>query len=359
MSKIKLGFTAVLTIFMLAMFSAAASAAEFTPKPGNPAPGIYNSTIDNFGKTAQHKTHGDFQNNTNSCGNCHSAHSGKNNKLVKFQTSEADLCESCHDGTLGFYDVTKGQGEGAGIFDKNGESASMHDVDANVEISAAPGTTSDSTEVLSCSSCHNPHGSANDRLLNSTVNGVDLTANKIKLDLVPDPAYSDVNSAGVIVTKSNGPVVTPVLDDKGNPVTDSHGAVMDTTNAVNYSLFCAACHDNYKTSRTDAYTAKNGESYHTHNAVSGKAGRNCATCHYAHGTDINLLKDTAGNTVADLVKKGWSESTAKEYMKDVNPDGSHLKKFTNYAVCWACHQSSHPIDTPAVAGGDYSGKPTK
>jgi hypothetical protein len=58
-------------------------------------------------------------------------------------------------------------------------------------------------------------------------------------------------------------------------------------------------------------------------------------------------------------------------MKEVSDKGSSLKRFTNMAVCWACHQSTHQIaNTPGttnypnttdyknflVPGGDYSGK---
>jgi predicted CXXCH cytochrome family protein len=354
MSKIKLGFSALIMLVMMGMFAAMASAATFTPSPSNPAPGINVGTIDNFGNVNAHKTHGNFQNNTNSCANCHSTHNGKNAQLVKFQNSEPDMCLSCHDGTMGFYNVN--EASGAGIFNSTHDSASMHQVGTGQTVGSAPGAIANkSTAELECSSCHNPHGSVNDRLLKETVVGTTTFAGQVAgtkvvtLDLTPDPAFADINNSstmsGLKITKSNGP---------------------NTASLINYSKFCSACHDSYLqgsgTLRTDG-------AHYTHTTNSSSAGRNCASCHFAHGTDITLLKDTQGLTIADYVKpvaeggKGWSQATADAYMKDISAKGSSLKKYTNMAVCWSCHISSHKLDTQqpdpkfTYPGLDREGKP--
>ncbi len=329
---------------------------------------MHGATVKSDGTIGTHRTHGDFQNNTNSCANCHSTHTGKDERLLKYTNGEYEMCMSCHDGTLGFYNVLS-QGEGAGTFNDTHESASMHNVKSDAVIGQAPGasTAVTSTLTLECSSCHNPHGSVNDRLLKETISTqtsadgkthtavkwsstVDKGTKAIALDLTPDPAYAEFNAStganGLKIMKSTGP--------------------KDGTNAQNYAQFCGACHDNYKTSRTTAYTNKNdGQSYHTHNAATSSAGRNCASCHFAHGTDVTLMIDTQGKTVADYVKEGWTEERAVEYMKDVNKDGSKLKKYTNMSVCWACHQSSHALDTQQpdskylIDGTDRYGNPIK
>jgi predicted CXXCH cytochrome family protein len=365
MSKIKLGFSAFLTLLLLSMFAALASAAGFTPTPSNPAPNIHVGTIDNNGDVNQHRTHGNFQNNTNSCANCHSTHNGEDAALL-MKDGEFDLCMSCHDGTMGFYNVTTASE--AGIFsDPSHLSASMHNVSSGIQLAAAPGAFNQkiTTATLECSSCHNPHGTKNDRLLNDkvagktfgydyqyTLNGYEetivklpLTGAAIDLDLVNDPAYDAINNAsglsGLKITKSKGPVDDPTHKNK-----------------LNYSEFCSACHDDYL---QHSGTARN-DGHYTHTTSSAKEGRSCIACHYAHGTDISTLKDTAGKTIADLQKpvaeggKGWSQTQATDYMKDISAKGSSLKKFTNMAVCWACHQSTHKIDTPVVPGGNYSGK---
>jgi predicted CXXCH cytochrome family protein len=342
MSKVKLGFTALFTLILLSMFAAFASAAEFTPTPGNPAPDIHVGTIDNNGQVNQHKTHGNFQNNTNSCANCHSTHQADGAYLLKFEETEADLCLTCHDGTLGFYNV-KGQGSGAGTFNTTHESASMHNV-GTVEIGSAPGALDNkSTDELQCSSCHNPHGTTNDRLLKDTVAGVTYTTTAIKLELTPDPAFDAINNAsnmsGLKITTSKGPL--------GN------------ADKVNYANFCSTCHDTYDTGSG----TKTALGHYSHTTNSSSQGRNCASCHYAHGTDITLLKDVAGNTIADYTKPvtdggkyGWTEEIAKAYMKDVSVGGSHNKKYTNMAVCYTCHTSSHSEGLVGTPSTDPNGK---
>jgi predicted CXXCH cytochrome family protein len=380
MSKVKLGFSALFMLILLGMFANFAFA-EVT-LPSNIG------DVDNFGNPNTHKTHGNFQNNTNSCASCHSTHNGEDEMLLK--TSEYELCMSCHDGTMGFYDVTKPSE--AGVIDSHEMSASMHDVNSDLTEQTAPGAYNNtSTASFGCASCHNPHGSANDRLLKEVVAGkqyaynynvtivgktetivklnqVPIGTKGIKLNLQEDPEYADINNSttlsGLKIYKSNG-----IYNAPADGLTQAQ--VYDYK--LNYSEFCAACHDDYLKNRENGPRA-DGVHY-THTTNSTKQGRSCTACHYAHGTDITLLRDTAGKTIAELQKpveeggKGWTEEQAKAYMKDVSKSGSSaLKRFTNMAVCWACHQSTHAIaNTPGtttypgwpdnkIPGGDYSGK---
>jgi predicted CXXCH cytochrome family protein len=391
MSKLRISLSALLLLVLVSMFGAFASAETFTPTSTNPAPNIHVGDIDNAGNTNTHKTHGNFQNNTNSCANCHSTHNGEDEMLL-MKSGEKELCMSCHDGTMGFYNVKKPSE--AGVIDSHEMSASMHNVDSDLEVKAAPGAlVNTSTATFECSSCHNPHGSANDRLINETVAGkqygnnynviivgytetitklnqVPVGQKAIKLNLVEDPEFAAINNSsnmsGLKIYKSNG-----IYNKPADGLTQAQ--VYDYK--LNYSEFCASCHDDYLKNRENGPRA-DGVHY-THTTNSTKQGRSCTACHYAHGTDITLLKDTAGKTIADLQKpvaeggKAWTEAQAKAYMKEVSPKGSSLKRFTNMAVCWACHQSTHQIsNTPGttnypnttdyknylVPGGDYSGK---
>jgi predicted CXXCH cytochrome family protein len=395
MSKLKIGLSAVFMVILLGLFSAVAFAEG--PTSTNPAPGIHVGDINNSGEQSTHQTHGNFQNNTNSCANCHSTHNGEDSMLL-MKSGEYELCMTCHDGTMGFYNVN--HASEAGIFDDTDNasmSASMHNVNSDLEISSAPGALANtSSATFECSSCHNPHGSVNDRLLNEKVagkqygntykvtidnathfEGIEKIAQvpsgtpAIKLDLVEDPAYAAINDItgtnGLKIYKSKGIYNAPVAGVTQEQVYNYK---------LNYSEFCAACHDDYLKNREEGPRA---DGVHwTHTTSSTKQGRSCVACHYAHGTDITTLRDTAGKTIADLQKpvaeggKGWSEDLAKKYMQDVSASGSSTnKRFTNMAVCWACHQSTHQIaNTPGtnnypnttdwekfkVPGGDYSGK---
>ncbi|MGG3563727.1 cytochrome c3 family protein [Neobacillus rhizosphaerae] len=370
MSKLRISLSALFMLVILSMFGAIASAegtaAPFTPTSTNPAPGIHSADVDNFGNKATHRTHGNFQNNTNACANCHSTHNGEDSMLL-MKSGEYELCMSCHDGTMGFYNVK--DGSGAGTFNESHESASMHNVDSGLQIGSAPGAVVNiSTEILECSSCHNPHGSANDRLLNETVLGKAYAYNvsgkmgsshgpsftkttaiptgqlAIKLILKEDPAFAELNSqtgTGFKVYKSMGP----------------DGA----RDRMNYSNFCSVCHDDYLASRSAGKPSKTGYSHTTNNH---KGGRNCASCHYAHGTDITTLTDSSGRTIADLQKStengglGFSETQAKDYMKNISPKGSALKKFTNMSVCFSCHAGEgESLGGPDAAGKNTAGTP--
>lgn len=362
MSKIKLGVTTVFMLILLGMFSAVAFAEDgFTPTSTHPAKNIYSADVNNDGSLGTQRTHGNFQNNTNSCANCHSVHNGENDMLL-MKEGATELCMSCHDGTMGFYNVTAPSG--AGVFDTTNShlSVSMHNVGAGLKVSTAPGAFKNtSIDELECSSCHNPHGSPNDRLLNevvntvtgptafatSLVNGVKTPVSKgtqtIKLDLTNDPNFQAINDAtgpnGVKITKSNGPV---------NSTT--YNGVYST---VYYSQFCGACHDDYFAKRNAGTSTapvsgkpSTGIAAHmtyTHTTNSEKQGRNCAACHYAHGTNASTMMDAIGKTAADYMKpvdqggKGWTQAQAENFFKDVSSEGSSLKKFTNRAVCFACH----------------------
>ncbi|NMD68840.1 hypothetical protein HHO41_00970 [Bacillus sp. DNRA2] len=374
MGRLKIAFTAILMLILVSIFAAGASAATT-----NPGPGVNVGSVDNFGNESTHKTHGNFQNNTNSCANCHSTHNGEDEMLL-MKDGEYELCMSCHDGTMGFYDVTKNSG--AGTFDDSHLSSSMHNVDAGIQIGSAPGKfTNNSTAELECSSCHNPHGSANDRLLNETVagkafatyavNGVQTPApvgtKTIALELTDDPAYAELNAltgtGGLKITKSNGP--------KGSVI-----AATGVNDKIHYSQFCGACHDDYfakrnagsssnpmpgKPSTGSAITATHTHDTYTHTTNSSSQGRSCAACHYAHGTDVTTMIDAAGRNIDALLQVKdangvnlFTQETAEQYMKDVSVKGSSLKKFTNMAVCFACHGSSiakGQID-PQFLGGD-------
>lgn len=370
MSRIRFSLAGVFMLILLGMFSAVAFAAGGTTNlPKNVG------TIDNFGNQMTHRTHGDFQNNTNSCANCHSTHNGQDSALL-MKSGEYALCMSCHDGTLGFYNVS--EASEAGIFDDSKDpsmSASMHHVDSDLAVGSAPGANvNQSTATFECSGCHNPHGSSNDRILNEKVNGnqygwtydvtvvgytetikkvaqIPLGTKSIDFNLTPDPEFSAINSGsyGFKIYKSAGVKST------------------DNNSKLNYSAFCAGCHDDYLKNRENGpreLKSKDGHDLYTHTTSSTKQGRSCVACHYPHGTDITTLQDTAGKTIADYQAAGWTKDKAKAYMKDVSATGSNNKKFTNMAVCWACHQSTHTVDTQGtslqpgttIPGSNFDGK---
>lgn len=132
----------------------------------------------------KHKTHGSYQNNTNSCASCHQTHTAKSKNLLTFAGGPYSTCTACHDGTLGFYNVF--QGSSAGTFGGTTMgNASVHLATGAVKIQAAPGGnlagSADGgtwTAEFSCASCHAPHGSYSSRLLHYNPNNMGNTAEK-------------------------------------------------------------------------------------------------------------------------------------------------------------------------------------
>lgn len=430
-----------------------------------------------------HKTHTSYQNNTNSCASCHQTHTSQGDQLL-FADTVYQTCTACHDGTLGFLNVftdgSKATTDGAGTFGgSHGES--MHMANDTIKISAAPGGNPDASgtdktkgtqwgENFNCASCHAPHGSYSDRLLQYNPNGIgsmpaskggnqlenvpvvdtlpavaatspavvllrteDTTTGKVtvaqynkgasaytkstapwlygydnrtngltywsRLVKSDDTIAAYGSTAGVyfsydhaeayststagaeaLKTASKGFIARPVVvqmaqtgGDHGTTVqsafwsgapiaqfggkteqelkdlgyTVSAGVVKNV--GVQMSKFCAACHTDYMQGNSEGKKthfgdttdmANNPNAAYRHSTNSDSY--TCVRCHYSHGTDAEIMKDSLGRTVADLT--GTPEFPTKDdamnYMTDNNAS-SALKKFTNMSVCWACHNSSH------------------
>jgi predicted CXXCH cytochrome family protein len=192
----KFSFSLLFAIMLLGMFAAAASAQTMTPGQKGPSITNSNETGKNVDLPGDHnsdvvktltgqKTHTSYQNNTNSCASCHQTHTAKGDSLL-FADSVYNTCTACHDGTLGFKNVFA-SGEtasmtGAGTFGGS-HGSSQHMANDTLKIKAAPGGNPDPEgddktngtawgENFNCASCHAPHGSYSDRLLQYNPNGI-------------------------------------------------------------------------------------------------------------------------------------------------------------------------------------------
>ncbi|MEH6957039.1 cytochrome c3 family protein [Neobacillus drentensis] len=221
MSKMKISFSFLLTLMLVAMFSIVASAAGNTPSWNPDANGSGTGVKDgvqttdtgldnNIGNanntgvgvstndgstvgsvlkstglkkadgTHNQRTHGEYMNNTNSCASCHQTHTGASEGLL-FKDGEYATCSACHDGTLGFYNVMEKGSNSAGTFGGTHDgNMSAHLANGTVKLSAAPGGNrkevagrgGEWTEEFTCANCHAPHGSYSDRLLHEDPNGM-------------------------------------------------------------------------------------------------------------------------------------------------------------------------------------------
>ncbi|MBU8914730.1 hypothetical protein BGM25_01560 [Bacillus sp. FJAT-29953] len=105
------------------------------------------------------------------------------------------------------------------------------------------------------------------------------------------------------------------------------------------SKYCASCHTDYlsnvRTNLTGTYTQ-------AHRHTTGKDNLTCVRCHYGHGTDATIMKDSNDESYFEGDHAG-----KLDYYVDPNPS-SALKRYTGMSVCYACHGSGGQfINNPA------------
>lgn len=166
---------------------------------------------------------------------------------------------------------------------------------------------------------------------------------------------------------------------KDNELSDQYKLPLYTTNVkslwagkqfagygVAMNKFCSSCHTDYLAASGSASGTWNTAYRHSTNSDS----YTCVRCHYAHGTDVTVMKDARSKNLDDIVADNTyfpevtgtaaREAKAKEYLLDKDPS-SALKRYTNMSVCWGCHTSSHSegfrngstFDNQSGAGGSY------
>jgi predicted CXXCH cytochrome family protein len=242
----KFSLSLLFAVLLFGLFATAAAANSTTMTPGQKGTSITNANetgkgVDGATDGSEHdnvvkaltgqNVHTSYQNNTNSCASCHQTHTAKGDQLL-FADSVYNTCSACHDGTLGFANVFSSgdtaKMTGAGTFGGT-HGASQHQANDSVKISAAPGgnhTEGSKTsgtgwgENFNCASCHAPHGSYSDRLLQYNPNGIaSMPASQggMQLENVPVVETLDAQTAAVVLLRStdaNG-VVTVAQYNKG------------------------------------------------------------------------------------------------------------------------------------------------
>lgn len=426
------------------------------------------------------RTHGAYQNNTNSCASCHQTHTGASKDLL-IKAGVYNTCTACHDGTLGFYNVFKASTAGTFGGTEAGN-ASVHLANGTLLVNYAPGYDDNglsneiATDNFDCASCHAPHGSYSSRLLHYSPNGmadipIENKGNKLvnkPVDSAPaalpsaavaaDPDFKVVRGpasvAGVTLdgdpdiiyvlkkeklvddTDPLNPIVTyqyvrdtnpwvagyeHAMNDDGTHLKNAYyteffngdikvtgfnpdgemndqltpiyglayatGTAVDTITKANIarayvvelaqttiaqfgkinitevdtdsydeegkgiaiSKYCGACHTNYMTHSGDA------ENSGVYRHSTDKDRFNCLKCHFAHGTDVTVMKDARDRDVAYLTSTAggsYTEAQAKAYLLDKNPS-SALKRYTNMAVCWKCHSAVEAKSSKLMNNTEY------
>lgn len=177
---------------------------------------------------------------------------------------------------------------------------SSHSVDSSSQMVWGNGPTSATAKYgksiqLRCSSCHNPHGNGNYRILR------------------PIPRDSGAKH-GVAIPDATTKVYT----------TANYWRVADTNAPgfiANIAAWCSTCHTRYLSSAaTDTGDAVYTYRHRSDQAAQGSA--NCIQCHVAHGSNASMGTSSGGVHNPDGVPA---------------PSGSRLLRIDNRGVCQMCH----------------------
>jgi predicted CXXCH cytochrome family protein len=224
--------------------------------------------------------HGNYTLTTSSCAGCHRAHTAVGPDLLKSETIFG-LCTTCHSGGLAQTDVIHGRQDstgktlnGGGFEQVNGEPVSSSHTVEDLPVGGTP-ATGDGTAwgsqdgvgdggvgvqgKLECTSCHNPHGSTNYRILRDASTTAKWVSN--------DPDLLNWVSYQVLATRDDAPNyaydLTSQADCPPNPSTPGPGtkclarytsgvqsvsgqpSIIDPVKGMN--AFCATCHKSYLT----------------------------------------------------------------------------------------------------------------
>lgn len=282
--------------------------------------------------------------NSDICTTCHRQHdvvlsqgADEANYVTSQQTSEYEFCSTCHgpeaagadtDIVNGVYDNasstygTYGTTLNSGGFDKlggvtGGSTTSTHSVDGtNYPIF---GSSTGGSVALTCTSCHDPDGSSNYRMLKDEVNGKNV-ASYVESN---EPGFEDSLSGHEQISGNYVP----------NYTSPNYKTPADLARGI--AGWCAACHDNYK-SETYEVDPKNSRKHYYYTDSEGKR-------RYRHAVNVPIGNNPSGNTVTDLPLAKASAGTS-------DSDSSNL------VICLTCHRA-HGTDATMTEAATV--EPTK
>jgi predicted CXXCH cytochrome family protein len=288
-----------------------------------------------------------------SCAGCHRIHTAKTAELTT--AAEPALCYSCHDGTGAKTDVIDGVNGGGGALrgggfkfalidadNPSGQTTNDRNLDGTVPTLASgaaepvtsthsvdgsdamaygngpigPAPNPGTTIQLRCTSCHDPHGNGNYRILRSI------------------PLQSGADSA---------PVAVPETANAAKVYSTSNYWQATDANEPNFILnvskWCSTCHTRYLAPTESGSTDSGDEMFaFRHRSDSQSRGRpSCIQCHVAHGSNAMVSPPPSephppgslANNVAHPVETNGGAAMAG--------DGSRLLRITNQDTCTMCH----------------------
>lgn len=329
------------------------------------------------------------------CAGCHRIHTGQNEYLLKDAGTIEDFCFSCHgnggpgsdlaaqEGTF-YGETTPGAPYGSktasttvGLRAGGFDTARIDTTDPSQSVSGAPTPTpvvtvtigvlavpeavnslhaidvagtmwgngaigtagAGPSYTLECTTCHDPHGNGNYRILRSVPTGSGGAGYAIP-DTYPKAA-SDYTTSNYFNMYFGG--ATPAPMPAGPSVTPAPGQSI----LVDTSSWCAQCHTRYlaRSGRTippasEASRADSGDAIFTYrhtsagwgiSSTSGNSSYNnraCITCHASHGSNSSMPGAYSSSVE-------WPDGSTVNPATD--PQRASLLKMDNRGMCRKCH----------------------
>ena len=222
--------------------------------------------------------------------------------------------------------------------------------------------------TLQCTSCHNPHGNGNYRILRGgaadlpTVDGSpDFTAGTYSA--VTDAPLPPTDTTGTFTDTRNYTVIqtaggtgtllasqisaTNLAGDylrRTVPWSATSGGSSDAPNGqagtynAQINAWCVTCHTRYLSGGSADTTNANAIFHNRHYAANATRTPVCTTCHVAHGTNAVM---TPGGNSASVPYPGGGTAPAGD---------SRLLKVDNRGICQTCHDPTSTLVTGNTVG---------
>ena len=205
--------------------------------------------------------------------------------------------------------------------------------------------------TLECTSCHDPHGNGNYRILRTIPTGSGGAGYTIP-DTYPK-TYTTANYFNMYFGAN-----------PANPMTEPPGAVPGVSILYDTSNWCAQCHTRYlaesgtnnplstnpkpnsEGSRVDSgdtiYTFRHTSLGYGFSSYGGSPGfkynnRACITCHAVHGSNASMPGGATGTTYSSTVP--WPDDAGVSIINPTDPQRASMLKMDNRGMCRTCHSS--------------------